>query len=84
MTVTTVAVQSVTELKFTGTNFPSVTCEGIFLSLKSDSCTVDSATSVVATFNKGVPTSSIDVTAELRFNATDGSHYAKFDTAAVV
>ena len=84
MTVTAVAVQSATELKFTGTNFPSDTCEGFFLSLASDSCTVESATSVVATFNKGVPTVSTDTVPELRFNATDGSHYAKFETAAVV
>ena len=84
MTVTSVAVQSATELKFTGTLFPSETCEGFYMSLKSDSCTVESATSVVATFNGGVPTSPTDVTPELRFNATDGSHYAKFDTAAVI
>ena len=84
MTVTSVALQSATELKFTGTLFPSETCEGYYMSLVSDSCTVESATSVVATFNGGVPTSPTDVTPELRFNATDGSHYAKFDTAAVI
>jgi hypothetical protein len=62
MTVIAVAVQSATELKFTGTLFPSETCEGLFLNMVSDSCTVESGTSVVATFNKGVPTSFTDIT----------------------
>jgi hypothetical protein len=84
MTVSAAVVQSATELKFTGTLFPSETCEGLFLGMVSDSCTVESATSVVATFNMGVPTSLLAVVPQLRFNATDGSHYASFDPSAVV
>jgi hypothetical protein len=84
MTVSAAVVQSATELKFTGTLFPSETCEGLFLGMVSDSCTVESATSVVATFNMGVPTSSTDVAPQLRFNMTEGSHYALFDPSAVV
>ena len=43
----------------------------------SDSCTVQSAETVVVTFDMGVPTSSGDMMPELRFNTTNGSsHYA--------
>ena len=51
----------------------------------SDSCIVQSETIVVATFNKGVPTTSSETTPELRFISSNGSnHYAIFDAAAVL
>ena len=84
MTVTSVTLQSESELVFAGTNFPSETCEGLFLGMISSSCVVNSASEVLVTFEKGVPTSSVDVTPELRFNATEASHYAVFDELAVV
>ena len=84
MTVSATEVLSSTELKFMGSNFPSETCEGLFLGMVSDSCTVESSTSVVATFNKGVPTSSTNVSPQLRFNSTGGSHYAQFDVSATL
>jgi hypothetical protein len=83
MTVTATVLSHI-DLKFTGALFPAETCEALFLGMVSDSCTVESSTSVVATFNMGVPTSLTDVVPQLRFNATDGSHYARFDPAAVV
>ena len=83
MTVSATVVLSATELKFTGSLFPSETCEGLFLGMVSDSCTVESSTSVVATFNTGVPTSSTDVIPQLRF-ITNVFHYAKFDISATI
>lgn len=84
MTVSSVTVSSVTDLTFTGTLFPSEDCEGEFLGMVSNSCTVNSATEIVATFDKGVPTSSTNVTPGLSFVASDGSHYALVDESAIV
>ena len=59
MSITSVELLSATELSFAGTLFPiSDTCEGILMGKISDSCTVQSAETVVATFDMGVPTSS--------------------------
>ena len=63
---------------------PSVTCQAIFLGRVSDSCTVASDTSVSATFDKGLPTTSDNTAPELRFQATDGTHNALFEADAVI
>ena len=85
MTVSSVVVSSAADLTFTGTLFPSADdCAAVFLTMVSDSCTVNSASEIVTTFDTGVPTSSTDVTPELKFVASDGSHYALVDVLAVV
>ena len=84
MIVSSVAISSGTDLTFTGALFPSEDCEGVFLDMVSDSCTVNSATEIVAKFDSGVPTSSTEVTPELKFIGSDGSHYALADELAVV
>ena len=62
MSVSAVTLDSDTQLTFTGSNLPSETCEAVFLGRVSDSCTVASDTSVSATFDKGLPTTSVDAT----------------------
>ena len=62
MSVSAVTLDSDIQLTFTGSNLPSVACEAIFLGRVSDSCTVASDTSVSATFDKGLPTTSVDAT----------------------
>ena len=84
MVVDSVALTSETELTFTGSNLPSETCEAVFLTKVSDSCTVQSDSSVVATFDKGLPTTSIDTLPQLRFIAAEGTHYALFAANAVI
>ena len=84
MTVDSVALSSETELTFTGSNLPSDTCEAVFMTQVSDSCTRQSDSSVVATFDKGLPTTSTDTLAQLRFIAADGTHYALVDATAVI
>ena len=84
MTVSLVTLSSETELSFTGIHFPTEDCEAIFLGQVSNSCDVQSPTSVVATFEKGLPTTSTASTPELRFLASEGTHYALFDQAAVL
>ena len=73
-------------LTFTGDLFPtSDPCQAVFMNVFSDSCTVLSATSASAIFDKGVPTTSDDKTPELRFEAPDSSqHYAMPDQFAVI
>ena len=58
MSVSAVNMDSYTQLTFTGSNLPSETCEAVFLGKVSDSCTVTSDTSVSATFDTGLPTTS--------------------------
>ena len=72
MTISTVEVLSATEVTFTGEFFPTaLDCESIIMGRASDSCTIQSATTVLANYDNGVPTSSLDITPELRFNTTD-------------
>ena len=85
MTVSSVTLFQVVELEFTGANLPiSDPCEAVFLGQVSDSCTVQSSSKVIATFDNGLPTTSTDTAPELRFFASDGTHYALFDQAAVL
>ena len=80
MTITTVEVLSATEVKFIGTFFPTANdCESFILGQVSDSCVVQTADTVVATFDSGVPTSSLDIAPELRFNSAESSHYGLSD-----
>jgi hypothetical protein len=83
-TVSSVALSSATEISFTGTNFPSDECEAVFLGMVSNSCVRSLDSSISATFDFGVPTSSTDVTPELRFIASDGTHYALVDVTAII
>ena len=72
MSITTVEVLSATEVTFSGEFFPTADdCESIIMGKVSDSCTIQSTTTVLATYDNGVPTSSLDITTELRFNSTD-------------
>ena len=85
MTVSSVTLFQVVELEFTGANFPiSDPCEAVFFGKISDSCTVQSSSKVIAIFDNGLPTTSTDTVPELRFIASDGTHYALFDQAAVL
>ena len=58
MSVSEVTLTSETQLTFTVSNLPADPCEAIFFGGVSDSCTVSSNTSVIATFNMGLPTTS--------------------------
>ena len=87
MSVSEVTLTSETQLTFTVANLPtSDPCEALFLGSLSSSCTaVSDTSSVTATFDMGVPTTSEDTTPQLRFLASDGStHYAVFEESAVV
>ena len=81
--MSSIALTSTTELTITGTNLPSETCEAIVLTALSTSCTVSSNTEVVLVFENGIPTSSKDISMELRFNYTEASHYALVDELTV-
>ena len=78
MTVASVTASG-TQITFAGTNFPLSAdgCEAIFLGQVSDSCSIASAGSVVATFTDGVPTVAAETSPLLRFIVTGvASHYA--------
>ena len=67
-----------TQITFAGANFPVAAdrCEAIVRGQVSDSCSIDSAGSVVATFTDGVPTGAAATSPQLRFVTEAASHYA--------
>ena len=77
MTVASVTASG-TQITFAGANFPVAAdrCEAIVRGQVSDSCSIDSAASVVATFTDGVPTGVALARPPLRFITEAASHYA--------
>ena len=88
MIVSGVSLKSTTKIRFTGTllNSADITsCEVSFLGLASDTCSLSAdGTTVDAKFTGGVPTTSEDVTPELKLVTTTATHYAVIDPAAVL
>lgn len=84
MTVTSVS-NTATDLSFVGTNLDGLSCQVFFEGLEADVCTIQSSTSVVATFTNGVPTTTVtSVAPELILITASGDHYASFDALATV
>jgi len=71
-TMTAITVASSTTLAVVGTNFPTsgYTCSVIFKGVTSTSATISSATGVTATFAQGVPVTTAEATAIIRFTPT--------------
>ena len=85
MTVASVT-SSGTQITFAGTDFPVSAdgCEAIFMGQVSDSCSIDSPGSAVATFADGVPTAAAATSPLLRFIVTGASHYAVVPADATI
>lgn len=71
-TVTSVTLNSSTEIAFVGTNFPTSDYDAvvIILGVESSSATINDDTSITATFDHGIPVSSTTAVPSLRFLPT--------------
>ena len=88
MSVTSVSLQSSTEIQLSGANLNSADitgCEAIFLGLSSDSCVLSTdGLSVSVVFNNGVPTTTTDEAPELKLLTATATHFAVIDPSAVL
>lgn len=86
--ISTVIKLSASQIRFTGTLFPTsgVTCSVIYANTESDSCTISSASEVVADFTYGIALQEIAISPILSFTADDGTykHLAEEDVAAIL
>jgi len=78
MVVSTASITSVILVTFTGANFPTdgYQCTAVFMGAQTSSCTIIDGTEVLAGFEAGIPTVSVDTKPKLYFSSSLATHYA--------
>jgi hypothetical protein len=83
--ISQVELVSSTVIRMTGNALPAETCEVSFLGMVADSCVRSDASTVTATFNKGVPTTEGNASPCLKWTKSDGNvNFSSFADTAVM